>query len=129
MFELLVKSHFSAAHFLKDYPGPCANLHGHNYQVEIVVACSKLNQIGIGVDLKILKTILADVLKPLDHACLNEHPVFRGKGPAQNPSSENVAKYIYAETKKRIKKLPVRLDRVVISESEGSAVTYHKRAR
>ena len=33
MYELTVQLEFSAAHHLRDYPGKCGRLHGHNYRV------------------------------------------------------------------------------------------------
>ena len=32
---------FSAAHALRDYDGPCARTHGHNYRVEVELTGEK----------------------------------------------------------------------------------------
>ena len=120
MFELSVKKSFSAAHRLAGYKGACANMHGHNYCVEIFVSAKKLNAIGIAIDLKLLKEYLAGVLAPLDHADLNGLPPFKRK----NPSSENLAAHIFREMQKCLKGKPVTLLRVIVRESEDSYVTY-----
>ncbi|MDZ7722334.1 MAG: 6-carboxytetrahydropterin synthase [candidate division KSB1 bacterium] len=37
MYTLTVKSGFSAAHRLVDYPGDCKRIHGHNYKVSLSI--------------------------------------------------------------------------------------------
>ena len=37
MFEIVKSAEFAAAHALREYDGPCARSHGHNYKVEIVL--------------------------------------------------------------------------------------------
>ena len=124
MYELSVISHFSAAHSIEGYPGECANIHGHNYTVKAVVECEKLDKIGLGIDFKILKTYLKEVLKTLDHTELNKISVFRERGIFANPSAENIARYIFQELKERLKEPSVRLSKIVITETEGASVAY-----
>ena len=90
-FELTVKSDFEAAHYIKNYPGKCARLHGHNWIVEAVVRGNELNELGILVDFKDLKAALNKVLDELDHQYLNELEIFADK----NPTAENLAKEIF----------------------------------
>ncbi|CAG36995.1 related to 6-pyruvoyltetrahydropterin synthase (partial length) [Desulfotalea psychrophila LSv54] len=35
MFEIFIKTHFSGAHHLRDYPGDCEHPHGHNWKVKV----------------------------------------------------------------------------------------------
>jgi len=42
MFDVFIRTHFSAAHYLRNYPGNCEHLHGHNWNVEVVVRAEKL---------------------------------------------------------------------------------------
>ena len=51
-YELTVKGHFDAAHHLYGYPGECKNLHGHTWDVEVTVAATELDEIGIVYDFK-----------------------------------------------------------------------------
>ena len=91
MYEITVESHFSAAHRLLNYCGPCENLHGHNWLVRVTVRTDTLDKAGIGIDFKILKTHLKTLLEEFDHKDLNAVLAI-----AQiNPSSENMARYIF----------------------------------
>jgi 6-pyruvoyltetrahydropterin/6-carboxytetrahydropterin synthase len=91
MYELTVKSHFDAAHALRGYPGECRNLHGHTWDVEVSVAGSELDEIGIVYDFKALKGDLNAVLGDYDHAFINEVPPFT----ELTPTAENLARVIY----------------------------------
>lgn len=87
----MVESSFSAAHYLRGYNGKCESLHGHNFRVQIEVKSQKLDELGMVIDFKDLKEVLNGVIKRLDHKNLNELEPFRD----ENPTSENIAKYIY----------------------------------
>jgi 6-pyruvoyltetrahydropterin/6-carboxytetrahydropterin synthase len=120
IFEIFVQAEFSAAHFLKDYPGNCANTHGHNWAVEIYVKCTQLNEIGIGVDFRGIKQIINDIIKDFDHHHLNELPAFS----KMNPTSENIARYFYRELGKQINSETVKISKVKVSESPKTGVFY-----
>lgn len=57
---------FEAAHMLDDYPGACANLHGHSYKLEVTVTGPRTNAFGFVVDFKELNKILKEIVP--DHA-------------------------------------------------------------
>lgn len=116
MYEVSVKSNFSAAHRLRDYEGKCENLHGHNWLVETAVSSGDLERNGLLVDFKILKSKLKDILERLDHTNLNELPYFKEK----NPTSENIAKLIFD----MLKDNAVVPRRVSVWESDTSCATY-----
>jgi len=122
MYELTVFSDFAAAHNLRQYEGECENLHGHNWKVEITVTTKKLNKIGLGVDFKILKKTLKNVLERLDHKYMNDIPPF----DKENPSSENIARYIYKQLQKEIKDKNIKTARVKVWESENAAAVYYE---
>jgi len=119
VYELVVEARFCAAHRLRDYEGQCERLHGHNYRVESSVKTGTLTNIGIAVDFKELKLILQSVVKELDHRNLNEVTPFT----EDNPTTENLAKYIYTQLKRKLGR-SVQLDSVRVWESETSSVTY-----
>lgn len=123
MYELTVISHFSGAHRLRYLHGKCEELHGHNWKVEVLVSSSKLNQEGVVIDFKILKQKLEKVLKSLDHTFLNDLPYFSG----QEPSSENIAKYVFDRLKVELKGFSVKMAKVSAWESETSCATYFGR--
>jgi len=120
VYELTVQRTFSAAHHLRDYDGPCARMHGHNYRVEITVAGAQPANNGMLLDFGELKTICDGVLDELDHQCLNELPPFT----EQNVTSENLAAHIYHEIVAQLPFDGVRLARVRLWESDSSSVTY-----
>ena len=95
MYQLKVRKNFSAAHFLRNYNGKCENIHGHNYTVEIYLQGEKLNETGYVMDFTDIKAHLKQILAQLDHSCLNELEAFY----KQNPTAENIARYIYEELK------------------------------
>lgn len=119
MFELKVKDHIASAHILKGYEGPCARLHGHTWKVEVVLVGETLNDIGLLVDFKVVKQQLKEVLLPLDHVNLSEHPAFLHI----NPSTENLAQYIYAQLKSKV--APLTLKHVEVFESDTASIVYH----
>ena len=123
MYEITVTSHFSAAHRLRYLHGKCAELHGHNWKVEVPVASNRLSKEGVVVDFGILKLKVEKVLKPLDHTYLNDLPYFSGI----EPSSENIAKYIFDKLKPELKGYHVTLKKVTAWESETSCATYFGR--
>ena len=120
VFEVYTKAHFSAAHKLRGYPGDCANNHGHNWIVEAYVKCTELDQIGIGIDFRDIKQAVREVLFNLDHFDLNELEPFR----EVNPSSENIAKYIYQELSKKLNTHSARVSRVKVCETPGAGAYY-----
>ena len=120
MFELDIQKEFSAAHFLKDYNGDCAKLHGHNYLVQVFVQSEELDEIGIALDFKVLKKELDAILTELDHKYLNELPEFADK----NPTSENLAKYIYKRLSSKVNDGKARVSKVRVCESLSSGASY-----
>jgi 6-pyruvoyltetrahydropterin/6-carboxytetrahydropterin synthase len=120
MYELMIETHFSSAHQLRGYRGKCENLHGHNWKVQIYVLAEKLNDLDIAIDFHELKRLAEDVLAPLDHGFLNDIFPFTEK----NPSSENIAKWIYDSLKKKINDENVQLSAITVWESETASATY-----
>jgi 6-pyruvoyltetrahydropterin/6-carboxytetrahydropterin synthase len=122
MFELMVETTFSAAHQLKGYMGKCEHLHRHNWKVQVHVIAEMLNEIDIALDFNEIRKITNEVITPLDHNVLNEVFPFTEK----NPSSENIAKWIYDSLIKKIDNENVRVSAVTVWESETSSATYYE---
>ena len=120
MYEITIVKSFSAAHMLTNIGGKCENLHGHNFKVEVTVTARDLNEAGILIDFRDIKKLLNEILENLDHKFLNECSLF----DQINPSSENIAKYVYEEMKLKARQTKVKIARVKIWESENAAVTY-----
>ena len=122
MYRLTVKSSFAAAHRLRDYGGKCEHLHGHNWLVEVSVESGSLNEVGLALDFKDLKARTDEVLGSLDHKFLNEVEPF-GR---LNPSSENIARFIFEKLNGKLKGLSVNLVSVSVWENPNYCATYRE---
>ena len=120
MYELMVETNFSSAHQLRGYKGECEKLHGHNWKVQVHVIAEKLNELDMAIDFHELKDFVGEVIAPLDHGFLNDLFPFTEK----NPSSENIAKWIFDSLKKKINDNNLRLSAVTVWESEATSATY-----
>ena len=118
MYKIKVESSFSSAHNLRGYKGKCEDLHGHNWKVELVAGRDKLDKIGLVMDFKKLKAILNEFLETLDHKYLNKLPFFT----KVNPTSENIAEFIFKSLKKKI---PILLS-VTVWENSTSCAIYEE---
>lgn len=121
IWRLTVRSEFCAAHALRHYEGKCENPHGHNFAVEVVVEGEKLSaQTEIVLDFKVIKTELKKVLEQLDHHDLNLTPPF----DSLNPSSENIARFIWQQLSPLVIPHGVHLHAVTVSEKAAQSATY-----
>lgn len=98
MFELSVITRFAAAHYLRDYDGSCARLHGHTWQVEVSLRGPELDQKGMLLDFRSVKAKVKHIVDELDHVNLNDLKPF-AQGGKENPTVENLARYIYQRLK------------------------------
>lgn len=122
MYELMIETSFSAAHQLRGYMGKCEKLHGHNWKVQVHVTAERLNEIDLAIDFHELKRLTNEIISPLDHTLLNEIFPFTEK----NPSSENIAKWIYDCLKKKINDENIELSAVTVWESDSASATYYE---
>jgi 6-pyruvoyltetrahydropterin/6-carboxytetrahydropterin synthase len=125
MYQVSIETHFSAAHRLRNYKGLCENLHGHNWKVEATVCSEKLDNSGMVIDFNILKQKTKAIVDVLDHQYLNEIDPFK----ETNPSSENVAAYIFSRLSIALKDDPVTLISVSVWESDKSKATFSPSSR
>jgi len=119
-FEICVQAHFSAAHHLRGYPGDCQRPHGHNWNVDVHVECSRLDELGIGIDFRDVKNAIKAAVDGLDHSDLNMLPLFQD----ENPTSENIAKYLYRALAGQLDGGAVRVKSVRVSETASCGVIY-----
>jgi len=120
-YTLIVKSSFAAAHRLREYEGNCERLHGHNWMVEAAVESDRLDSRGMAIDFRVIKKALQGILDRLDHGYLNDVPPFT----EENPSSENLARYLYDELERVIPE-PARVCRIIVWESEDARAEYSR---
>lgn len=120
MFHVFVKTHFSAGHHLRNYPGNCEKPHGHNWNVEVTVRATELDELGMAIDFRTVKEATNKVLDSLDHCDLNSHPAFQD----QNPSSENIAAYVFMALRDLLTNDRYQMHSVTVCETESSGTTY-----
>lgn len=126
MYYLTIEDHFSSAHKLRGYKGKCENLHGHNWRVIAIVKGETLDKIGLLIDYHDLKKYLKEVLSELDHKNINEENEFF---KTNNPSSENLAAYIFENLEIKLKTYdinPIKVESIQVYESEKNSCTFKK---
>lgn len=124
VYTLKVLTDFASAHSLREYPGDCARLHGHNWKVEVEVRAHTLDAIGISIDFKTVKGVARRICGELDHHYLNEIPPF----DRINPTAENLAAYIYQRVGEAINNERVNVHAVTLWETDTSSVRYTEEA-
>ena len=114
--ELRKTFQFEAAHRLPLLPKShkCNRLHGHSFQVEIVVVGELHPQLGWVVDYADISKVFKPIWEKLDHFYLNKVPGL------ENPTSENIAIWIWKKLKP---KLPL-LTEVVVAETCTARCVY-----
>ena len=126
MIELRKTFQFEAAHMLPELPKShkCRRLHGHSFVVEIAVAGDRDPKLGWVMDYAVISDAFRPIWQRLDHRYLNQILGLR------NPTSENIAVWIWNKLKPR---LPL-LTEVVVAETctarciyRGAAITSSKR--
>ena len=124
-WKLTVRDEFAAAHALRHYQGKCEALHGHNFGVEAcVIGKNLLPDVEMLADFKNIKAALKKTLALLDHHDLNAIGPF----DLLNPTSENLAFFIFQQMKKELADDPactgVTLFSVTVSERAIQSATY-----
>lgn len=119
-YQLKVVTDFASAHTLRDYPGACSRMHGHNWKVELEAVATQLDEIGMGVDFKVMKQAAREVSAELDHQYLNELEPFK----EINPTAENIAAYMYKEISVRINSETIKVTALTLWETERACVRY-----
>jgi len=120
MYEIMVEGSFSAAHNLRGYKKKCEKLHGHNWKVRVGIRGGELDRTGMLIDFTEVKDYLERILEKLDHKYLNKISHFK----VTNPTSENIARFIYTELKARLKGSRYGVSKVTVWESDTTSATY-----
>jgi 6-pyruvoyltetrahydropterin/6-carboxytetrahydropterin synthase len=125
MFEVTVERSFAAGHYLRNYKGKCENPHGHNYKIRVTLAGDRLDHAGLLLDFKDLKDVMKETIERLDHQMMNDVEPFT----TLNPSAENIARYFYVETNKKVIAASndrVRVKEVTVWETDVTTATYRE---
>ena len=121
MFEIIIRQSLSSAHALRHYHGTTEPLHGHNFEVEVVLRGKQLqNKVKYLLDFVSVQRTLETVVRPMDHVNLNETPPF----DRENPSAENIALYIGRQLAQRWREPGVKIASVTVWETPVQAARY-----
>lgn len=114
--ELFKAFTFDAAHKLTKVPAShkCHNLHGHTFKVELYIKGPMDDDYDWIIDFGEIKDKFKPILERLDHHYLNEIPGL------ENPTSENIARWIWEHLKKDLEFL----EKIVVYETPNSAAAY-----
>lgn len=123
-WTLTTEYDFEAAHFIRDYKGPCGRMHGHHYRVQMEVSSRQLHRSEfcphevMVADFRTLCWGKQDMaVGGLDHCVLNDV-----LPQGYETTAEMIAQYIFEETKL---KLPDGVSlKVKVSETPDSWVAY-----
>jgi len=121
MFKLSICKEISAAHQLRNYDGPCARIHGHNWKIKAEVRSAKLDDTGIAIDFMDIEKLLWQVIGRYDHRNFNDIAPF----DRINPTAENIAHFVYDEMKKLLPE-GVTMQNVQLWETENYRVSYEE---
>lgn len=107
---------FESAHFLPRVPEghKCARMHGHSYQVDVVIEGEIHPETGWVVDFAEIDEKVSPLIRRLDHQVLNEIDGL------SNPTSELLAVWLW----QRIAPSLSGLVEVVVSETQTSRCVY-----
>ncbi len=114
--EIFKEFTFEAAHRLPNVPEghKCARLHGHSYHVTLFLEGPVGENSGWVMDFGDLKKHFKPIYDRIDHRYLNDIPGL------ENPTSENLARWIWAELKPA---LPI-LSKIQVRETCTSGCIY-----
>jgi 6-pyruvoyltetrahydropterin/6-carboxytetrahydropterin synthase len=123
-YTLKIVTDFASAHSLRDYPGECRRLHGHNWKVEVEVTAVELDRLGMAIDFKEIKKAARLATGELDHRYLNEIPPF----DELNPTAENIAHHLYRRLSEELNSERVKVSAITLWETERACVRYTEEA-
>jgi len=121
MYTLSIERKISTAHQLRDYNGPCARTHGHNWRIKLDIQCDTLDDTGIAIDFTNLDKKLWEVINPFDHQLINSIPPF----DKLNPTAENLVKYFYDQLQTSLAD-EVSIKKVSLWETDEYMVSYEE---
>ncbi len=126
-FTIRVEGLFESAHYIRNYldDGSDEPLHGHSWKVEAFVSSTSINNTtGFAVDFYSVKKELDDICNYLDHVNLNDIDPFT----TINPSTENIAKWIYHKLQDRLvkKKIKGHIEKIIVWEGPRNYAIYEK---
>ena len=108
---------FDSAHWLPHVPPThkCANMHGHTYYIEVHCEDELDPKFGWVIDFNDVRKVVDPLIDQLDHKVLNE---IEG---LENPTSENLAKWIWQQLQPGL----AGLSKIVVQETCNAGCIYY----
>ena len=133
MHYLTRRFRFSASHSLQSPAlaeaeaeacyGPCRNVHGHNYLLEVTVRGEPDPRTGFFANVMDLKKLVGEqVADPCEHQYLNDLPLFAGAATTM----ENLASRIWQELVGPLSERGMELYEILVAETEDNIVRLRK---
>ena len=119
MFAISIESRFEASHQLTLPDGLKESTHRHNWLVTAEISSDRLNNMAVVMDFRQLKAEVDEIVFELDGKPLEKIEYFQ----QNNPSAENVAKYIYERLKLKLPK-GLKLQNVSVIEQPGFSAKF-----
>jgi len=119
-YTLKIVTDFAAAHTLRDYPGACSRMHGHNWKVEVEVKANDLDNTGMVLDFKHIRRATQAVIEQYDHQYLNEVAPF----DTLNPTAENIAATLHKAIAQQLNDQRVSVYATTIWETDRACARY-----
>lgn len=111
------KFHFDAAHSIEGME-KCGRIHGHTYELEIIISGEKTKKDMIMDFGKVKEIVEEEILKKVDHQNLDQF--------MENPTAENLVKWIYEKLDHRFSKEKVALEEAKLWEGKNKWVSKQK---
>jgi 6-pyruvoyltetrahydropterin/6-carboxytetrahydropterin synthase len=121
LFTISVETHFWASHRLTLPNGSKEPVHRHNWAVRAYVSSDRLNDTDVVMDFRRLKELVDNIVADFDNLQLEQLDYFQ----QNNPSAENVARYIYDRLEPKLPNC-VELKAVRVTEQPGCSATFAK---
>jgi 6-pyruvoyltetrahydropterin/6-carboxytetrahydropterin synthase len=114
--EIYKRFRFEAAHYLPNVPDAhkCKRMHGHSFEAELRLRGPVDDRLGWVVDFADVKRAFVVLEERLDHRLLNEVEGL------ENPTSENIARWIWRHVKPALSGLTA----VVVRETCTAGCVY-----
>ena len=119
IFTISVETRFRASHQLTLPDGSKEPLHHHDWLVTADVSSDRLDNMGVVMSFQKLKAMIDATVGDFDNTAIETNGYFR----QNNPSAENVARYIYEKLRINLPK-GVKLRNVKVVEEPGCSAKF-----
>ncbi len=118
MYFLRVETNFSAALYLSNCGDKYKGMHGHDYDVVVILKSSVLSNQGMVYDYTTIQGELNSLAQSFDHVLLNDQAEFL----ELNPTVEHLAKFFCDKLIQSLPNLPIY--EVEVKQSKGVCASY-----